>query len=648
PFQHWVLQRALARHLHTCSDPIAFLYRLLRLKALEAYAIAPMDPSDWRHIPSVRQVFLAELAGRGDDLSWFLERLIYQLTRALRLSPATPLNAFAGLLHDMSRLDQTTAQPREGTVLPPQLPPHLLYRLCELHGGGELQSSFACLSHGLQATSLSDLCRLPGLLQHLPAPQDAIRPEVIEALRRLAPISQTIAVAQAASSRLNQLAAFARATEALEELGPFIEETVVVPEKVLLLRIREHWRSLVAESGGRLGQQVQQQRVVNPYVAGNPVKGGLFVGREEILGQLEELWLKSGQVDSLVLYGHRRMGKSSILQNLPDRLDPATNWVVDFNLQSVSRVNTGSLLFDLATKMRDEASRHPEAQLPSSSSAEFSVPEETAFRANYQRAFSQWLDRLDPCMNGRRFILAIDEYELLEQATADGRLDPALTEYLRSVIQKRHWLVLALAGLHTLKEQCHDYWHPLFASIKSRKVSFLSPAATRRLLTQPTDDFPLDYTPDTLAAIDALTHGQPYLVQLIGQNLVSRYNRQLLAGERQPDQPLDLADLHAVIDSPEFYEDGAAYFGGVWAQAQAAPAGQHAILRALSQGPHTREELAAICGLQPPEALRAALQTLEAHDIIIRTAAGTWSFTVELMRRWVGQGGAEAKAQGEA
>jgi len=64
-------------------------------------------------------------------------------------------------------------------------------------------------------------------------------------------------------------------------------------------------------------------------------------------------------------------------------------------------------------------------------------------------------------------------------------------------------------------------------------------------------------------------------------------------------------------------------------------------------GPHSREELAAICGLQPPEALQAALHTLEAHDVTVPTAAGTWSFTVELMRRWVRQGGADAKAQGK-
>lgn len=636
PFQRWVLQRTLVRHLHSSRKPIGFLYLLLRLQKLDVYAIAPLDQSDWKQIPSVRQVYLAEIAAQGGDRSRGLERVVFHLTQPLRLTCHTPLTALAGLLHAITQLEDGTARGPESNPLPLALSTYLFAPLLEYHGGRELQSSFACISHGLQATSLAELTQIPALLSKLPPIRDALRPEVIEVLQCLGPISQNIAVAQASSSRLNQLAAFARATEAIEELGPFIEQTVMVPEKVLLLQIRNHWRTLVAEAGGRLGEQVQHKRVVNPYVAGNPVKGGLFVGRDEILGQLEELWLKTGQVDSLVLYGHRRMGKSSILQNLPHRLDPATNWVVDFNLQTVNRSHTGSLLFDLASKMRDAVLRHPDVQIPTSTSAEWTVPEESTFRANYQRAFSQWLDRLTPLVAGRRFIIAIDEYELLEEAMAEGSLDAQLTRYLRGVIQSREWFVLALAGLYTLQEQCHNYWHPLFASIKPRKVSFLSPAATRRLLTQPSDDFPLDYTPDTLDAIYALTHGQPYLVQLIGQNLVAHYNRQFLDGERQLDQPLSLNDLEAIIASPEFFEDGFPYFSAVWAQAKDSPPGQHPVLYALTAGPTSLAQLTKLTAL-PVEVVAAALSTLEAHDVITLGTDGAYSFTVELMRRWVGQ-----------
>jgi hypothetical protein len=273
-------------------------------------------------------------------------------------------------------------------------------------------------------------------------------------------------------------------------------------------------------------------------------------------------------------------------------------------------------------------------KLPSTQASHLNLPTEAEFHANFQRAFNQWLDALEPWMANHRIIVAIDEYELLEAAMAAGQVDPELILYLRGVIGDRRWFVLALAGLYTLQEKSEDYWHPLFASIQPHKVSFLSAAATRRLLTQPTDDFPLDYSPECLDEIVRLSHGQPYLVQLIGQNLVGHFNRQVYEGQRDPDQPLDLPDLGAVINSPSFFEDSAAYFSGVWAQADDKPPGQQEILRALASGPANREVLARRTGLAAT-ALGAALHTLEQHDVVRNGGGQGYGFTVELMRLWV-------------
>jgi hypothetical protein len=524
--------------------------------------------------------------------------------------------------------------------------PARIAALSSYPGGSEIVQSFAALASFQRAASLADLAAAEKSLAGLPSAGEAIRPEVIEAIGRFVAVGRDVAVALAASSRLNQLAALGRASEALDGLGTFIESGVHLPEQSWLRRIQQHWLSLVSQGSGQLGHQVERsrRRVINPYVAGNPVLGSLFVGREEILRQLEELWLNPAQVDSVLLYGHRRMGKSSILKNLPDRLDSARNWVVQFNLQTVNRANTGSLLYDLASAMGDK--------LPRSQASAPNLPPEQAFHANFQRAFNQWLDALEPRLANHRFIVAIDEYELLEAAMAAGHVDPELIPYLRGVIQSRPWLVLALAGLYTLQEKSEDYWHPLFASIKPRKVSFLSAAATKRLLTQPTDDFPLDYSPDCLAEIVRLTHGQPYLVQLIGQNLVGHFNRQVYEGERDPDQPLALEDLEAVIHSPSFFEDGHAYFSGVWAQADDEPPGQQAILRALAPRSANREALASRTGLAAA-ALGAALHTLEQHDVVREGGEQGYGFTVELMRLWVlqrqpaGRNPAEGGAQAE-
>ena len=59
----------------------------------------------------------------------------------------------------------------------------------------------------------------------------------------------------------------------------------------------------------------------NPYVAGDPVYPPLLAGRKDIFDRIGEVWSAKDDPDSIILYGHRRMGKSSILRNL-DQVAP--------------------------------------------------------------------------------------------------------------------------------------------------------------------------------------------------------------------------------------------------------------------------------------------------------------------------------------
>lgn len=195
---------------------------------------------------------------------------------------------------------------------------------------------------------------------------------------------------------------------------------------------------------------------------------------------------------------------------------------------------------------------------------------------------------------------------------------------------------MAFAGLATLHEMTHNYWHPLFGSVENIRVSFLTPGAAYQLITNPSPDFPLDYTEDAITHIIDLTNGQPNLVQHICHALVSRYNRQRFEEGREPAQRFTRADVVAVINAPDFDQTAAAYFRGVWQQAErSAPAGQPTLLHALAADPAglTAAELSRATGM-PLDATQAALATLLEHDVITE-AEGRFSYTVKLMRRWV-------------
>ncbi len=116
---------------------------------------------------------------------------------------------------------------------------------------------------------------------------------------------------------------------------------------------------------------------------------------------------------------------------------------------------------------------------------------------------------------------------------------------------------------------------------------------------------------------------------------MAQFNYQVFEAGQSRDRPISLDDLRSVINSPEFFQDGGAYFTGVWRQAEdSQPPEQTQILKALAEGEKPFPELIADTGLSGAQ-IEASLKTLQDHDVVQSTVAGSYSFTVELMRRWV-------------
>ena len=59
---------------------------------------------------------------------------------------------------------------------------------------------------------------------------------------------------------------------------------------------------------------------VNPYIAGNPIKNSsAFFGRHDIIREVMQV-LHHPQSNAIVLFGQRRVGKTSVMYFLLDRL----------------------------------------------------------------------------------------------------------------------------------------------------------------------------------------------------------------------------------------------------------------------------------------------------------------------------------------
>ncbi|RMG78643.1 MAG: hypothetical protein D6712_21025 [Chloroflexi bacterium] len=629
PFQRWAAQSVLKRYLSQHPAPLHALHHLLTHPASNTYVFAPVSSEGWLHIPSIGHVLLGELHNRWvncavDSSSRLFECLVYQLTRCFRNNSQTPLTEWTRLLFQFQLAEVTkqrlsSLQLAEAQAIAAHLVPY--------PGGTEICQVFDAICVFLKSDRLASLAEIVSKARlSLPSLENALNPTVLEVLHQLQAIALDLCMS-GQTSRVNQQAALLRAANTLNLLEEGLDTHVITPERVVLRQVIHHWQHLVCDASGEIGNAQLIQPIPNPYVIGNPVTGNLFVGREDIMRRLEELWSPSQQVPSVVLYGQRRMGKSSILHNLRATLG---DWavIIDFNLQVMGIVNnTHELLYALAIEMYDS--------LPTPLPAKFQEPQLTQFtQQNPYQSFLRFLKHLDSVRAGRRFIITVDEFELLEHLIETNIVERRLIAFWRGLIQTYPWFVMVFAGLHTLDEMRQDYWCPLFGSVTAIPVEPLSFLAVQQLIIQPSLDFELKYDPAMVQQIFTLTNGQPYLVQLLGHTLVAYFNRIVFEQGVTHDKRLTLRDLDAVISSSNFYRDGDAYFAGIWRQVEnSQPSYQSHILRCLCDRPLSLSELSDKTALSI-STIQEIVSTLQKHGVIVEKD-GRYAYAVELMRRWV-------------
>ncbi|MEM9216724.1 MAG: ATP-binding protein [Cyanobacteria bacterium P01_F01_bin.150] len=394
-----------------------------------------------------------------------------------------------------------------------------------------------------------------------------------------------------------------------------------IAERALVVSIAQTWKEAIESVALDVGQTEILEPIRNPYIIGDPVLGEQFTGRDDIMRQLEELWITNQTLQSIVIYGHRRMGKTSILRNATANIGSQTQ-VIYINLQNLGSIDqgVGEVLLAISDEISDAVGIAP--------------PTDDAFLQLPQRTFERYLKHILTEMPHSGLIIALDEFETLETLIQSGQLSPAFLGYLRGLVQKDPRLAFAFAGLHTLEEMTADYFQPFFASVIPIRVSFLNRDATFQILATPSDDFPLDYHPDALQTIYDLTYGQPYLTQLIGFYLVRHYNDYVFEQGRQRDNLITVDDINAIINE-QFFQRGRYYFDGVWRQASEGAPGQQQVMQLLAfvDDGLTTNELAAQC----PDVvgLGEAIATLERHDVIKQNENEAWSITVDLLKTWL-------------
>jgi len=435
-------------------------------------------------------------------------------------------------------------------------------------------------------------------------------------LRSFSRISQDVDAALKQESAYNQRLALSAVEDRLDGL---LRELTRSSERYAarFRPIAAQWRQTIADHIRALAETVEQrQEIDSPYVIGVPLteQQEIFVGRSDVSARIEQLLLDRRR-PPLLLYGQRRMGKTSLLNNL-GRMLPSTivPLFVDLQGPAARATDHGGFLYNLSRGMVDSASRQRGLTLPSLTRDDLAADPFTRF--------DEWLDAVEKALGDSTALLSLDEFEVLDGPFGEGRFNERdVLGMLRHLIQHRPRFKVLLAGSHTLDEV--QRWASYLINVQVVQIGYLNEAEALQLIERPVKDFALRYEPEASRRVLALTRGHPFLTQLLCAEIVALKNEQDPAARRRA----RLADVEAAV--PAALNSGSFFFADVERNQVDEPG--LAVLRFIAaQGEGAVADRAAFARFADPE---RALALLLRRDLV-ETTDGGHRFQVELIRRW--------------
>lgn len=354
--------------------------------------------------------------------------------------------------------------------------------------------------------------------------------------------------------------------------------------------------------------------IKNPYITGNPVGNeNVFVGRDEIIKTLSEI-VENSDKNSLVLYGQRRIGKTSVLQKFESILKKEKYKVISFDLIGRAKYPIKKVWEELEERIRDQLGQiNPH---------------------NGQQSFYDWLsDTLSILSryegNDSSLTLLLDEFDSLEEWEnpeewqAIGELFPQLRHLLN---KHKNFNCIFTIG-RDIKSLSNKVFSQL-KGIEECKISLLDKNYVSELINFSKEKF--DWAPEVVKEIERLTNGQAYCVQLLCSQIWDRFYSESRS-------TVSLQNVNEIVErilSPEIFKsdiwDGLSIAGKIIAS----------VLSEFDEGATIKQLLdkiqdkGGIANVMQKD-LEEVPSSMIALDFIEQTKDNRYKFKIELIRLYV-------------
>jgi tetratricopeptide (TPR) repeat protein len=358
----------------------------------------------------------------------------------------------------------------------------------------------------------------------------------------------------------------------------------------------------------------------NPYIVGNPVGNThVFVGRNDILEEVWRIVVHDAEENAIVLYGQRRIGKTSVLQELEARLPKEGLQPIFFDLQNKAEWPLGRVLKELADKISALLAVPP---------PDLGDEPESTFR-------DVWLPEILKLLHtSTSLVLLLDEFDVLANPESE-QAGAAFFPYLHNLLNTNPIHLNCVFAIGRNIDDLSTIALSLFKDIPAKLVSLLSHTETVKLVHLSQNNETLNWSNDeAVEKIWQLTNGHPFLTQALCSHIWERLHNQ------NPTfcPTVTLTDVEEAI--PDTLSSRRNTLEWLWDGLPPAERVVASILASVEAKVITEiqlEELLRKSGVQLIiRELQNAPRLLQEWDLIEMVDQG-YRFRVELLRRWIAE-----------
>jgi len=363
----------------------------------------------------------------------------------------------------------------------------------------------------------------------------------------------------------------------------------------------------------------------NPYTL-SPATGRNFVGRKRELQQLVNHLRGISPGQAVLLWGPRRIGKTSLLLHFQHSLLNRDDYVVAYlNLHNLSGQSTTQFLYEILRAIAKEVS-----------TGDFSLLRYQKMRRDPLGYFNSFIRDGLP-LSSRHIVLLFDEFQFITKLREEKVTLQDINLFFRDFIQQRVAFTVIFSGGGVLSDlRRHADAVSLLEVTHFQKITRLKETDARELITEPVRG--LHYTEPVIEQLVQLTASHPYFLQLLCSQIFDYAQENQITEITQP-------HLNNCLEQ-SWRQQAEHYFSHLWGDGVLTDRSQLKSYRlvlfliALSAEPGSSTDFESILQtgvtrFMPEEKLWQTMKGLMALDSITRHNQDEFQVSIPFAQQWI-------------